>query len=279
MIPSTAILKSGSSLARLRRIFADPAKYAVRARKMLLQRCSPLFARSSFRLESQMDIHHSSLWHEPAFVGRYGGYLIPGDPVRRRVMDLEPWDTVRRDMLVLLLREMLERQVPGAIAELGVYQGRTARLFHYYAPERALHLYDTFGGFHQRDIERERAVTGHRDSTGHFADTSVEGVLHYIKPLNGNVHIHAGFFPESVPADVDPHRYSFVHLDADLYAPTLAGLEYFYPRLERGGILVVHDYNAWAGAREAVRRFFTGRPEIPLPMPDKSGSIVIVKQP
>ena len=59
-------------------------------------------------------------------------------------------DTVRRDMLVLLLRDLIERRVPGDMAELGVYKGLTARLIHHYAPERTLHLYDTFQGFDPR---------------------------------------------------------------------------------------------------------------------------------
>jgi len=70
----------------------------------------------------------------------------------------------------------------------------------------------------------------------------------------------------------------FVHLDADLYDPTLSGLRFFYPRLSKRGILLVHDYNAWPGARRAVDEFFSALPELPIPMPDKSGSALIVKQ-
>jgi hypothetical protein len=45
-----------------------------------------------------------------------------------------------------------------------------------------------------------------------------------------------------------------------------------------GGIIIVHDYNAWIGARQAVDDFFFDKSEIPVPMPDKSGSVLIVKQ-
>jgi len=44
-----------------------------------------------------------------------------------------------------------------------------------------------------------------------------------------------------------------------------------------GGIIFVHDYNSWDGARHAVDQFFASRPEVPLAMPDKCGSAVIVK--
>ena len=66
-----------------------------------------------------------------------------------------------------------------------------------------------------------------------------------------------------------------MHLDVDLYRPTHAGLELFYPLVSKGGFIVVHDYNAWPGARKATDDFLAGRPEVAVPMPDKSGSAVI----
>ena len=44
------------------------------------------------------------------------------------------------------------------------------------------------------------------------------------------------------------------------------------------GIILVHDYNAWIGARKAVDDFFADKEEMPVPMPDKSGSVLIIKQ-
>jgi O-methyltransferase len=68
-----------------------------------------------------------------------------------------------------------------------------------------------------------------------------------------------------------------VHLDADLYEPILEGLKFFYPRMPKHGMILVHDYNAWIGARKAVDDFFSDKPELVIPMPDKSGSALIVK--
>src|SRR5688572_31529904 len=42
--------------------------------------------------------------------------------------------------------------------------------------------------------------------------------------------------------------------DVDVYQPTRDSLEYFYPRLVTGGILVCDDYG-WPGARKAVDDF------------------------
>jgi O-methyltransferase len=221
-----------------------------------------------FNLQSEMDISPRSFWYNPEFIASTGGFMIPEDPVDRRICELDGWDKVRRDMLVLLMRGVLVRQIEGDFAELGVYQGATARLIHHYAPERRLHLFDTFSGFDEREIDSPVL-------RGLFSDTSVDAVMKMIAPRNDNIAIHAGRFPETA-ADA-PDKFAFVHLDADLFDPINAGLEFFYPRMSQGGIIVTHDYNAWLGARKAVDQFCAARRMVPVPMPDKSGSAVIVK--
>ena len=260
----------------LEKIYGNPKRYLRLIPKLVLQRATPLFAGTSFRLEGQMDINPLSRWHDSAFTDQFGGFQLPGDEPRT-IVDIDPWDSVRRDMMVLLLRSLIERNIPGDIAELGVYKGHTAKLIHSYVPERVLHLYDTFQGFDGRDVAHEATVDSRKTSRSHFADTSVAAVLRCIAPTNGNVHIHQGCFPDSILETEQELRYCFVHLDADLYAPIIAGLRYFYPRMERGGFILVHDFNAWPGARLAVAEFCREVPEIPIPMPDKSGSAVIQK--
>jgi Macrocin-O-methyltransferase (TylF) len=70
-------------------------------------------------------------------------------------------------------------------------------------------------------------------------------------------------------------RYALLHLDCDLYAPTRAGLEFFYPKLVRGGFLIIHDYMSfyWDGVEKAIDEFFANKPERFIPIPDKSGTI------
>ena len=42
----------------------------------------------------------------------------------------------------------------------------------------------------------------------------------------------------------DPvNQYALVHLDADLYSPQFSGLQYFYPRMTPGGVIIIHDCN------------------------------------
>jgi len=260
-------------LRKVVRLFINPKKYS-----WSFIMCS-LFQNTSFFMQGQMDINPKSRWHSDVFRKLTGGYYPRNDYKNRRICNLEPWDNTRRDMLILLLRTVVERKIEGDLAELGVYKGYTAKLIHYYMPERMLHLFDTFEGFSERSVVAEKENTGHPILKSHFADTAIDIVKHNISQKNNNISYYQGYFPESIPANFfDKLRFAFVHLDADLYESISKGLQFFYPRMSPKGMIIVHDYNAWPGARKAVDDFFSDEDELPIPMPDKSGSVLIVKQ-
>ena len=160
------------------------------------------------------------------------------------LLDLEAYaiyDTARRTA-----------KVPGDIAEVGVYKGGSARLICQVKGERNLHLFDTFAGL-PRCSEWDPDF-----QEGGFA-SSFDQVSRYLARFPG-VHFHQGMFPETT-AGLDHLRFSFVHLDVDLYQSTKDGLAWFYPRLNRGGILISHDYSNAEGVRKAFDEFFADKPE------------------
>jgi len=69
-----------------------------------------------------------------------------------------------------------------------------------------------------------------------------------------NVLFYPGLFPET-STPVKGKMFSFVHLDVDLYQSMLSSLEFFYPRLSLGGIIIAHDYQ-YPGVRRAFVEFF-----------------------
>ena len=70
-----------------------------------------------------------------------------------------------------------------------------------------------------------------------------------------------------------------VSLDVDLYDPTLAGLRWFYPRLNAGGYIFVHDYNnvRYLGVKRAVDTFLKEERACCFPLPDFAGSVIIAR--
>ncbi len=172
------------------------------------------------------------------------------------------------------LRRLKRDNISGAFAEVGVYQGETARMIHEIVPERSFHLFDTFEGFAKEDLKLEHA--SNPNLTTDFSDTTVEQVKKFIDG-NVNVLFHPGYFP-STAEKLKDEKYAFVHLDADLYQPTLTGLQYFYPRLTPGGLILVHDYNhTWSGVTKAVDEFIKTIPEGPVELMDWQGSLLIIK--
>jgi O-methyltransferase len=191
--------------------------------------------------------------------------------------------------------ERLKRDgVPGDFAELGVYRGDSARLLHKMDPSRKFHLYDTFEGFKEEDLQHETGEAA-TYTTRNFADTSLEAARRNIGG-NENVVFHPGRFqeltvdsrqltdssspiPDCQPSTVNCQlHFALVNLDADLYAPTKAGLEYFYPLLSPGGVIIIHDYNhKWPGIKNAVNEFASTIPEPLIMVPDLEGSVMIVR--
>ena len=117
-------------------------------------------------------------------------------------------------------------KVRGDLAEVGVAFGASAKIISTFAPSRTLHLFDTFEGLPEptsQDSEKYKA--------GQYS-CSLESVQQYL--ANMKIEFHKGLFPLTAEA-VRDNVFSFVHLDVDLYEGTLASLQFFYPRLSRGG--------------------------------------------
>jgi O-methyltransferase len=162
-------------------------------------------------------------------------------------------DNVRFYTIWLQIERLKNQKITGAFAELGVYKGETANMIHEMDNTRKFYLFDTFKGFDNKDLKFENR-NDEKFSSDNFSDTTIDSVKAFING-NENVILVPGFFPESA-ADIKEEAYAFVHLDADLYQPTIAALNYFYPKLSPGGIILIHDYNHnWAGLRKAVEEF------------------------
>ena len=184
-------------------------------------------------------------------------------------------DKVRFFNIWFQLSRILENNIPGDLAELGVYKGETARMLHHAAPDRRLFLFDTFSGFPASDLEGESGEAA-LYTTKNFADTSVEKVMRTIGATR-NVFIRQGYFPETTQG-LEGETFALVSMDADLYKPTIEGLNFFYPRLSPGGVILIHDHDArWPGILRAVEEFSERIPETFIPIPDMHSTVMLVK--
>ena len=178
-------------------------------------------------------------------------------------------DYVRLATLELLCRRLVD--VPGAAAELGVYRGFFARCINQLMPDRRLYLFDSFDGFSDDACPTRAFQAAHKN-------TAVEKVL-AIMPHPEAVTVKAGFFPGSLEGLEE--RFCLVSLDVDFYQTTLDGLRYFWPRLEQGGYLMLHDWGSpkLPGVVKALADYEAeiGRKIPAVPLCDVGGSLVLCK--
>jgi O-methyltransferase len=156
----------------------------------------------------------------------------------------------------------------GSMAEVGVYQGSSAQLICEAKDDDCfLHLFDTFTGLPEPDELEARLLRPGQYSASLTAVQTLLGAY-------TNVRTHPGVFPQTA-AGLSGVRFSLVHLDADLYSSTLAGLEFFYPRMVPGGIIIAHDYSTLPGVALAFADFLSGRPEAVIELPTTQAMIVV----
>lgn len=184
-------------------------------------------------------------------------------------------DKVRLYNFWFQIERLKTENVVGAFAELGVYKGETAKIIYEMDTTRSLHLFDTFSGFSSVDLKSEISKDD-KYSADNFADADLEEVKKLFA-VGENIFFYKGYFPETAK-DMNEQKFALVHLDADLYNPTIAALQYFYPKLSAGGVIIIHDYNhSWGGINKAVDEFLKTVPESLVAVADWQGSVMIVK--
>lgn len=155
--------------------------------------------------------------------------------------------------LYVLARKVEE--IEGDIAEVGVYNGGSARIIREASPNKNFHLFDTFAGM--------PPLTKVDTSPSLQQGMYVSNLEEVKKNLNRykKVYYHPGHFP-ATSTPVESKKFSFVHLDVDLYESTLAALKFFYPRINAGGVILSHDYPNLIGVKRAFDEFFSDKKEI-----------------
>lgn len=191
-----------------------------------------------------------------------GVVIFYGDRERRE--DLATVTRVRNERKLLLSDHEAHQlvrlvrstaKVPGDLAEVGTYRGVSAKLIAEArgTTPKTLHLFDTFEGLPElQDIDRSV-----------FYEGQYQADLHDVADYLGaypHIALYAGVFPKTA-GPIEQKKFSFVHLDVDLYESTKEALEFFYPRMTQGGVIVSHDYIVTPGATKAVQEFMADKPE------------------
>lgn len=219
-----------------------------------------------------------------------------GENDREMIQAARPYTMTSRERLYALVQSVqyISRyQIEGDIVECGVWKGGSMlvaakKLVECNDLSRQLWLYDTFEGMPEPgkdDVSRkgEKAAevfSKTRNSAGgsewcRSPLDEVKGVLGSSGYPVEKFQYIKGKVEETIPGEM-PERISILRLDTDWYASTRHELIHLFPRLVRGGILLLDDYGYWQGSRKAVDEYFAEHPlPILLTRIDSSGRIAV----
>ena len=158
-------------------------------------------------------------------------------------------------------------KIPGSIVECGVWRGGSMMtvaltLMRAGLTDRDLFLFDTFQGMTQpsdADGEWEKQMWSKNQTATHnkWAFSPIDEVKGNMGGTGyppDRIHYVVGKVEETIP-DSAPESISILRLDTDWYESTKHELIHLYPRMSRGGVLIIDDYGAFQGARKAVDEF------------------------
>ena len=179
----------------------------------------------------------------------------------------------RKGDLLLTVNESLQLyesaksalKIKGDFAEVGVYKGGSALIIAEVKRKRKLYLFDTFDGLPKAGKVDKYIETGAMKGV-------LEAVQNKLKKYSG-IYFFKGLFPQTAMG-IRNKRFAFVHFDVDLYRSTKDCLNFFYPRMSQGGVILTHDYPFLTGVKRAFDEFFSDKDECVIKMVGNQGLVI-----
>jgi O-methyltransferase len=210
---------------------------------------------------------------------------------------VEPYTMTSPERVYMCARateHIIRHGIPGDIVECGVWRGGSMMaialtLIRLGDQTRDLYLFDTFEGMpsptaHDRDFTgragASKVAAGTRPDGRSWLYASLEQVRQAVLGTGydpARVHFVKGKVEDTLPAGA-PQQVSLLRLDTDWYESTRHELRHLYPRLARGGVLIIDDYGYWKGARQATDEYLLEQ-RIPLLLNRIDGAARIALKP
>ena len=188
---------------------------------------------------------------------------------------VEPYtmtSTERIHALIHAVRHVVRSRIPGDMVECGVWKGGSVMamaltLLQLGERDRSLYLFDTFSGMtpptdRDVDFEGQQARVILDEVRCEASQQEVENAVFSTGYDREKIHFVRGRVEETIPAHA-PELIALLRLDTDWYESTQHELLHLFPRLARGGVIIIDDYGHWRGARQAVDEYIAQN-QIPL---------------
>jgi hypothetical protein len=248
------IAQSSAATLAVQAIKALPADYTPALAYAAIEACL-----DALYPEAALGDDQKAYWHNEAFVRDF-----------RRLCGRDRRTMERKYTVYQLVKSLF--WLSGDLAECGSYNGGTAYFMalagREVQRERPFHLFDSFAGLSQpTEVDGTHWEAGALAMQLNKLEINLAGF--------SNIHVYPGWIPTQFHRVAD-RQFCFVHVDVDLHDPTRDALEFFYPRLLPGGIILCDDYGSiyCPGARKAMDDYFADKPERIIDLPTMQGMII-----
>ncbi len=176
--------------------------------------------------------------------------------------------------LFLSVNYVLDNKIEGDFVECGVWRGGSAMMIAFILKSRnelnrKIYLYDTYEGMSEptdfdKSIDGQTAKNLLLKSKNKEKDiiwclASLEDVKENLSLVNypiENIFYIKGKVEDTIKSDSPIHQIALLRLDTDWYESTKHELEYYYPKIQKNGVLIIDDFGHWEGCKKAVVEYF-----------------------
>ena len=172
---------------------------------------------------------------------------------------------LRTVSLTRAIEYVVRHRIPGDIVECGVWKGGSMmaaarELLRLKETSRQLWLFDTFTGMSAPTAEDVSVcnISADEDYKGTYLRVGLDQVRSAVLSTGypqEQIRFVEGKVEDTIPAEC-PEQIALLRLDTDWYESTRHELIHLFPRLVRGGVLIIDDYGHWEGARKASDEYF-----------------------
>ena len=198
---------------------------------------------------------------------------------------------IRMSLLIKIIEHINTNNMPGDIVECGVWKGGnlicSQKYLDYLKIEKKVIGFDTFEGMTEQsefDVQIKQLKINHKNNIEYITENkiaknmmkltdkhkfegkniwaycSIEDVQKNIKKEvnnNNKIRLIKGPVEKTLLNNENlPDKISLLRLDTDFYESTKIELEILYPKVIKGGFLIIDDYGHWKGSRKAVDEYF-----------------------
>ena len=210
-------------------------------------------------------------------LGEHKQWPVDFEENHKKIIEkVRPYTMTSRERIFGLIEAvnyLAKNQIAGDIVECGVWRGGSMlaiaeALMEVSDTSHELYLYDTFEGMsepteHDKDFADKKAEelllpNVNKDEDLIWAYSSLDAVKQTMSLTNypqNKIHFVKGKVEDTIPSTL-PSNICLLRLDTDWYESTKHELLHLFPRLVKGGVLIIDDYGFWKGARKAVDEYF-----------------------